>query len=63
MSGTEWVEPGAGSTLYALFRVFNWTRHHNEFPPSTATNLHLTGAPITDEDWARLESAEFKVGA
>ena len=25
-------------------------------------NLRLTGSPITEEDWARLESDAFKVG-
>lgn len=72
--GTEWVAPGQGSTIADLETKFFLTvgshvgefasvilRRH-EWHPCLHTNLRLTGAPITEEDWARLGSAEFKVG-
>jgi len=73
MSGTEWAAPGQGSTvkqLYVAFvrldpPIFCWRFLLCFVAPTSGedkTNLHLTGAPITAEDWARLESEQFKVG-
>jgi hypothetical protein len=70
MTGTRWTAPGEGSTLAELNRAFEieewWYTHrvaHAILEPTTERgNLCLTGAPITAEDWARLESDDFKVG-
>ena len=72
MSGTEWTEAGQGSTLFQIKRAFGRLPAKYAFrekPPFGAgdnmqavSNLRLTGSAITEEDWARLESAEFKVG-
>jgi len=70
--GTEWTEPGQGSTVKELMAAFGFNTlvGFAEYAQGVngvclredCTNLLLTGAPITEEDWARLESAEFKVG-
>ena len=71
MLGTEWVAPNAGSTVQALYDAFAQTREFERrflvrcmnYPGKERTNLWLTGAPICDYDWQRLESAAFQVGS
>ena len=72
MSGTEWTAPGQGSTVEQIITAFEFNTIQSFADFATAvngiclrddqTNLHLTGSSITEEDWARLESVEFRVG-
>ena len=76
MSGTEWTGPSEGSTAKELYLAFHAAQHRYDYGRAIAslsaakyedtsglsTNLQLTGAPITEEDWARLESEQFQVG-
>jgi len=67
VSGTEWTGPGQGSTVRQLIGAFGRkaaipTRGIFGKNLGYAANLRLTGSPITEEDWARLESEQFQVG-
>lgn len=68
MLGTEWTAAGEGSTLTELTRAFDAARVTLRIARAswnlaqTRTNLRLTGSSITETDWERLESSDFKVG-
>ena len=67
MTGTTWTPPEQGSTVTELRKAFNPLRPFGETPRTVEelaarTNLRLTGTPITEEDWARLESDVFQMG-
>lgn len=74
MQGTTWTAPNEGSRLDEILWAFDHGRGfismQQRFPilvqnpcsTDFCTNLELTGAPINEYDWQRLESAAFKVG-
>lgn len=67
MLGTQWTAPGNGATQLEIFKAFGASQtliENAQAHPSFTerTNLALTGAPITEYDWQRLESEAFKVG-
>ena len=73
MLGTTWTAPNEGSTPNELARAFEpnglglLTRRFRDqvyaSQPGDRTNLKLTGEPIVEYDWQRLDSACFRIGA